>query len=60
MPERRRTEENIEDVQRISDILNRRMKKSNVRLGPRAITKKKVNKNNERINQVSWILPSFN
>ena len=34
MPERkRRTEENIEDVERISNILNRRMKKSNAKLG---------------------------
>lgn len=36
MPERkRRTEENIEDVERISNILNRRVKKSNAKLGAR-------------------------
>ena len=30
---KRKTEENIEDVQRISNIMNRRMKKSNAKLG---------------------------
>ena len=36
---KRRTEENIEDVQRISDTLNRRIKKSNSKLGARVIKK---------------------
>jgi len=36
---KRRTEENIEDVRRISDILNCRIKKSGRKLGPRAIKK---------------------
>ncbi|MBA7480688.1 hypothetical protein ES707_16150 [subsurface metagenome] len=40
---KRRTEENIEDVQRISDTLNRRIKKSNTKLG--ASGKDKKNKN---------------
>ncbi|MBA7698627.1 hypothetical protein ES703_107306 [subsurface metagenome] len=40
---RRKTEENIEDVERISNILNRRIKKINNKLG--APGKDKKNKN---------------
>ena len=41
MPEiKRKIEENIEDVQRISNILNRRIKKSNSKLGARVIKNK--------------------
>ncbi|MBA7578523.1 hypothetical protein ES695_01650 [Candidatus Atribacteria bacterium 1244-E10-H5-B2] len=36
---KRKTEENIEDVKRISNILNRRIKKSNIKLGPPGKTK---------------------
>ena len=36
---KRRTEENIEDVQRISDILNKRIKKINTKLGAPSKTK---------------------
>jgi len=43
---KRRTEENIEDVRRISDILNRRIKKSGRKLGPRAKKKNPYLKNN--------------
>ena len=37
---KRKTEENIEDVKRISDILSRRIKKSFRELGPRATKNK--------------------
>lgn len=36
---KRKTEESIEDVERISNIMNRKIKKSNVKLGARAMTK---------------------
>ncbi|MBA7496374.1 hypothetical protein ES702_06982 [subsurface metagenome] len=37
---KRKTEENIEDVERISNILNRRIKKSNAKLGARVMKNK--------------------
>ncbi len=36
---KRKTEENIEDVERISNILNRKIKKSNAKLGAPGLNK---------------------
>ncbi|MBA7496501.1 hypothetical protein ES702_07110 [subsurface metagenome] len=41
---KRKTEENIEDVERISDILNRRIKKSNTKPGAPSYESKKKRK----------------